>query len=475
MTEIMSNSKSVEDAFRTADLANSDTRKIYTQMIDAKFPQVKNKEQLLDELQKLTNHPDFSKLNDANKTLAKLSLLIENGVDIKTIQANYKLSKDMSDRLNDIQFTLHGDGDIDIQRQSAAALYRSGDYETFKILNDINHTKNLSVEDLAQMDDLYKRAVANGNLLVKHTNITNPNAIPKQQITIDYVDMATHKGLGPRTFNVRVLNLHDENVLNNLEKYGFEPGTTADDLRLTVHMVPDVGNIEKDILNNDNILLSASISDGENDLFAHQNAGVVLDYKQGSVGITSPDNAGTGFHKNRDGFAKHRSTEFTGPDLRFVRTQFIKKMTDAGIDFTLEDYNTLANMFKGVNLTHSQILAKAQNGMITINGKNFSAEQIEKFLQEATDDLIQLPSNRGYWQADWNFGFNELTVYNPEIKAFYVRGKSINSIPQAYLELSEKYNIPIILHGKRGAKRLYKQPASKSEQDIEWMKKALES
>lgn len=83
-------------------------------MIDAKFPQVKNKEQLLDELQKLTNHPDFSKLNDANKTLAKLSLLIENGVDIKTIQANYKLSKDMSDRLNDIQFTLHGDGDIDI-------------------------------------------------------------------------------------------------------------------------------------------------------------------------------------------------------------------------------------------------------------------------------------------------------------------------------------------------------------------------
>ena len=43
MTEIMSNSKSAEDASRTADLSNSNTKKIYIQMIDAKFPQVKNK------------------------------------------------------------------------------------------------------------------------------------------------------------------------------------------------------------------------------------------------------------------------------------------------------------------------------------------------------------------------------------------------------------------------------------------------
>ena len=287
MTEIMSNSKPAEDAFRAADLSNYYTKKIYIQMIDAKFPQVKNKEQLLDELQKLTNHPDFSKLNDANKTLAKLSLLIENGVDIKIIKANYKLSKDMSDRLNDIQFTLHGDGDIITQRQSVAALYHSGDYETFKILNDVNHTKNLSAEDLTQMDDLYKWAEENGNLLVKHTNITNPNAIPKQQITIDYLDMATHKPLGPRTFDVRVIDLHDENVLNNLEKYGFEPEITTDDL---IKVEPEV------------------LWDGR--------------------------------------------------------------------------------------------------------------------------------------------GMNEVVVYNPQVKALYVRGGNIKSIPQAYFELSEKYNIPIIVQGK---------------------------
>lgn len=454
MTEIMSNSKSVEDAFRTADLANSDTRKIYTQMIDAKFPQVKNKEQLLDELQKLTNHPDFSKLNDANKTLAKLSLLIENGVDINTIKTNYKLSKDMSDRLNDIQFTLHGDGDIEIQRQSAAVLYRSGDYETFKILNDVNHTKNLSAEDLTQMDDLYKWAEENGNLLVKHTNITNPNAIPKQQITIEYLDPATHISLGPRTFNVRVLDLHDENVLNNLEKYGFEPGTTADNLRFTVHMTHDIdiNSMESKILNNDNITLSASISDGENQLYAHR-YGIVLNYKQGSVGSTYPDNSGTGFKKDRNGFAEERIDEFRRTDkFTLVRTQFMKKMADSGIDFTLEDYNTLADMFKGVNLTHSQILAKSQNGMITINGKKCSAEQIEKFLQEATDDLIQLPAS----PFDSNRGMNEVTVYNPEVKALYVRGESIKYIPQEYLELSEKWNIPIIIHGNAEYKRIYK-------------------
>lgn len=444
MTEIMSNTKSAEDAFRAADLSNYYTKRIYTQMIGAKFPQVKNTEQLLDELQKLTNHPYFSKLNDANKTLAKLSLLIENGVDINTIQANYKLSKDMSDRLNDIQFTLHGDGNIAIQRQSAAALYRSGDYETFKILNDINHTKNLSVEDLAQMDDLYKRAVANGNLLVKHTNITNLNAIPKQQITIDYVDMATHKGLGPRTFDVRVLDLHDENVLNNLEKYGFEPGTTADDLRLTVHMVPDVGNIEKDILNNDNVTLSTTITDGKNDLFSRRHYGVVLDYKQGSVNYTNYELNPTGTEKNRNFFAMDRAK---GPnELRytFVREQFIEKMKNTGIDFTLEDYNTLADMFKDVNLTHSQILAKSQNGMITINGKKFSAEQVEKFLQEASEDLIKVEPDV-LWDGR---GMNEVVVYNPQVKALYVRGENVKYIPQEYLELSEKYNIPIIVQGK---------------------------
>lgn len=413
-------------------------------MIDAKFPQVKNTEQLLDELQKLTNHPDFSKLNDANKTLAKLSLLIENGVDIKIIKANYKLSKDMSDRLNDIQFTLHGDGDIEIQRQSAAVLYRSGDYETFKILNDVNHTKNLSAEDLTQMDDLYKWAEENGNLLVKHTNITNPNAIPKQQITIEYLDPATHISLGPRTFNVRVLDLHDENVLNNLEKYGFEPGTTADDLRLTVHMVPDVGNVEKDILNNDNVTLSTTITDGKNDLYSRRHYGVVLDYRQGSVSHTSYELHPTGLEKNRDFFAMDKAKGSDTLRYTFVREQFIEKMKNAGVHFTLEDYNTLADMFKGVNLTHSQILAKSQNGMITINGKKISAEQIEKFLQEATDDLIKVEPEVLFDGR----GMNEVVVYNPQVKALYVRGGNIKSIPQAYLELSEKYNIPIIVQGK---------------------------
>lgn len=287
------------------------------------------------------------------------------------------------------------------------------------------------------MDDLYKRAEANGNLLVKHTNITNPNAIPKQQITIDYVDMATHKGLGPRTFNVRVLDLHDENVLNNLEKYGFEPGTTADDLRLTVHMVPDVGNVEKDILNNDNVTLSTTITDGKNDLYGKRHYGVVLDYKQGSVNYTNYKLNPTGMEKNRNFFAMDRAK---GPnELRytFVREQFIEKMKNTGIDFTLEDYNTLADMFKDVNLTHSQILAKSQNGMLTINGKKISAEQVEKFLREATDDLIKVEPEV-LWEGK---GMNEVVVYNPQVKALYVRGANIKYIPQEYLELFKEASI----------------------------------
>ena len=436
---VMSNNPNFEANLKNADLNDPDVRQSFIDGIAEDFPEFAKfprKQRTLNQLQSLLNHPDYANLSDVNKTIAKLSILKDNGIEAGNLYSKAKVPASIKRRVSDIEYCL----DNNVDKKSAAALYHDGDYETFKILNDVKNQQKISAEDISIMDGYTEQARANGHLMVKHSHLTNPKQIPTKQINKN-----------GKEYNVKVVDLTDENVLSNLDQYGFEKGTTADNLKLTVHMNDDINKnprmTVRRMMGSKELNLSATITDGTNHLYGDMQIGILLDYDQGAVSYASNYAANTGFVKSKTDFAKAKLQETESSTGTFIKERFKENMKADGIEITDEDYTALSNMFKGKKMTSAQLENMSENGKITVNGKEFSTEQIQKALTQSTDDLLTM-------QADiagkkFKKGFNEINVYNPEIKALYIRdnsadGKLEDILSADLLQFAQDNNIPII-------------------------------
>ena len=436
---IMSNNAEFEANLKNADLNNPEVRQSFIDGIAEEFPEFAkfpSKQRTLNQLQSLLNHPDYANLSDVNKTIAKLSILKDNGIEAGNLYSKAKVLTSIKRRVSDIEYCL----DNNVDKKSAAALYHDGDYETFKILNDVKNQQKISAEDISIMDGYTEQARANGHLMVKHSHLTNPKQIPTKQINKN-----------GKEYNVKVVDLTDENVLSNLDQYGFEKGTTADNLKLTVHMNDDINKnprmTVRRMMGSKELNLSATITDGTNHLYGDMQIGILLDYDQGAVSYASNYAANTGFVKSKTDFAKAKLQETESSTGTFIKERFKENMKADGIEITDEDYTALSNMFKGKKMTSAQLENMSENGKITVNGKEFSTEQIQKALTQSTDDLLTMQAEIN--GKKFKKGFNEINVYNPEIKALYIRdnsadGKLEDILSADLLQFAQDNNIPII-------------------------------
>ena len=436
---IMSNNAKFEANLKNADLNNPEVRQSFIDGIAEEFPEFAKyprKQKTLSQLQALVNHPDYANLSDVNKTMAKLSILKDNGIEAGSLYSKNKVPISIKRRISDIEYCL----DNQVDKKSAAALYHDGDYETFKILNDVKNPQRISDEELSQMDGFVNQAKANGNFMVKQSHLTNPKQIPTQTISKN-----------GREYNVKVIDLTDANVMSHLDNYGFEAGTTADNLRLTVHMNDDINKSPqmtvRRMMNSKDLNLSATMTDGTNHLYGDMQIGILLDYDQGAVSYASNYAAGTGFVKDKTNFAKSKLKETESSADTFIKDRFIENMKAGGVEISDEDYVALSNMFKDKKMTAKQLENMSDNGTLTVNGKEFSTEQIQNALDKSTDDLLTMQAEIN--GKKFKKGFNEINVYNPEIKALYIRdnsadGKLEDILSDKLLQFAQDNNIPIV-------------------------------
>ncbi len=437
-TGIMSNTNAAEQALKSADLTNPDVIKNYTDMLVAEFPAIKNypkKGQFITKLQTLMNHPDYEKLSDLNKTMAKLSILKGgNIINPDDLYSKYKIPVQTKRRIEDIEYVLQGEN-----LNAAAALYHKGDIDVFNILNDV--TKKLDKTAISQVKDVVQTASAQGHMIIQQSHIVNPNKIPEMQVIKD-----------GSTFNVKVIDLTDDKVLANLEQYGFDAGTTLEDLRLTVHMNDDFNKAPRQTIGRmmntrGELNLSASMTDGTNHLYGDMQFGIVLDYDQGSVSYASNYAAGTGFGKGRKSFSsvKLGKSESLENGL-FIRERFIENMKSNGVEVSVEDYTALTTMFKDKKMTSYNFNKMFPDGKITVNGKVFTTEDVQNALSQSSSDLLTMRAQIN--GKNFKKGFNEVNIYNPEIKAIYVRDNGTSSIDQILsadlLKYAQDKKIPIV-------------------------------
>ena len=431
---IMSNIENTEKYLKNADLTNESVRESFTNILENDFPGFKfnpKSKTTLNQLQQLLNHPEYNNLSDANKTIAKLSILKDSGIDPTALQSKYKASIALKRRIEDIEYCLQGN------QKGAAALYHKGDYETFKILNDI---KTSSKTDIAAADAIKQKADSNGHIMVQQSHIINKNKIPVHQISKN-----------GNIYNVRVIDLTDKKVLANLEQYGFGSGATADNLRLTVHMNDGFNQAPQQTIgrmrNSSELNLSATLTDGKNHLYGDMQYGVVLDYDQGALSYASNYAAGTGFTKNRSSFSSDKLGESVSSADHFIRDRFIENMKKNGSEITTDDYNAISALFKDHKMTVEQMNNLFPDGTLTANGKKFKTSDIQTALEQSSNDLLTMRTE--IMGGHFKEGFNELNVYNPEIKAIYIRDNSTNGtiqdiMSEKLLKYAQDNNIPIV-------------------------------
>lgn len=427
---------SVDGSDNLLKTANLDDDKIQAEllaMLEKEIPssrRVPGRVKTLKELQTLVNNPSYAQLDEAGKRMAKIAILKSNQrLDSRALYDDLNVSIEVKRKINTFEKSM-------TSPETAAALYNDNDFAALIL---VAKSKGVDEATIAKMQEAYNKAKNNGSLLVHKTDI-NVSNIPVRQVVVD-----------GKSFNVKVVDCTDDAVFAHPELYGLPAGTTADNIRLTVHMNDGFNKAPQMTIGkmrqSEDLNLSASVTDGKNTLYDNQQVGIVLDYDMGAVSYASNYAAGTGFCKTNTDFAKAKLDLNNPSKGTFIKDQFVGHMKAQGYDISAEDYAAFSSKLSGKNDIQTELRKLAVNGQIDFNGKQIPVEQVEKVLFESTDDLMHVSYEmRGIKVEN---GFNEVNVYNPEIKAIYVRGNSaddtIESILSAdLLNYAQRRNLPII-------------------------------
>lgn len=430
---IMSSVDGSDYLLRTADLEDVKIQEELLAMLEKELPssrRVPGRVKTLKELQTLVNNPSYAQLDEAGKRMAKIAILKSNQrLDSRALYDDLNVSIEVKRKINTFEKSM-------TSPETAAALYNDNDFAALIL---VAKSKGVDEATIAKMQEAYNKAKNNGSLLVHKTDI-NVSNIPVRQVAVD-----------GKFFNVKVVDCTDDAVFAHPELYGLPAGTTADNIRLTVHMNDGFNKAPQMTIGkmrqSEDLNLSASVTDGKNTLYDNQQVGIVLDYDMGAVSYASNYAAGTGFCKTNTDFAKSKLDLNNPSKGTFIRDQFVERMKAQGYDISAEDYAAFSSKLSGKNDIQTELRKLAVNGQIDFNGKQIPVEQVEKVLFESTDDLMHVSYEmRGIKVEN---GFNEVNVYNPEIKAIYVRGNSaddtIESILSAdLLNYAQRRNLPII-------------------------------
>lgn len=433
---IMSSVEGSDFTLRNADLNNDAVQDELLAMFEKEIPstrRVPGRVKTLKELQSLVNSPAYAQMDDAHKQLAKLTILKSNPrIDHYALYDDLNIPIETKRKINTFKSGIADSG----SPSTAAGLYKEGDIET---LVSIARAKGVDETKITQMQEAYRKAQANGSLLVYKTDIDTTN-IPARDVVKD-----------GKTYKLKVVDCTDPATFEHPELSGLPAGTTADNMRVTVHMNDGFNESPQTTIGkmrqSQDLNLSASVTDGKNTLYDNQQIGIVLDYDMGAVSYASNYAAGTGFCKTNADFANAKLKLNESSKGTFIRERFVNRMKEQGFEISAEDYAAFSSKLAGRKNVSKELHALAKNGTIDFNGKKLPLEQVEKAYLQSTDDLMHVSYEmRGIEVSN---GFNEVNVFNPEIKAIYVRANSADAtieslLSRDLLEYIQKRNLPIV-------------------------------
>ena len=407
---------------------------------------------------------DYQKLDDESKTVLKFSILLhdigkkESIVDkmhyetsakfAVSILDRYKLPARVKSRIIETIYNHHWFEQYNKNEISADvvnAMFRdpkslqigmimakadlagvSGDFH-FRI------TKTHNIEDFNEFFDKKKNEL----LIQQNVRYKNSNMVIDTKFTETSKRKFPTKTVNVKgnNYDVKVLNLTDETLPDDLFGFGFAKGTTRQNTRFLAHFNDRIKGLKVFMAlssspTTESVQSLSMISLGNSRAYRNQTYGVITDVDMANVAQASNTNIGSGYKKNLRNFAKDLFSFWQVNT--YVRDNFINELDKAGINLTTEEYAQLSK--KIIDIQYSSQIVRD----IKIGDKLIPAKLLRNALNASRDKLFEGSSH------------SEIVAINPRVKALVARVSSIEECDQDFLELATENNLPIVLIGHNG-------------------------
>ena len=243
------------------------------------------------------------------------------------------------------------------------------------------------------------------------------------------VPIVQHKGKEYRVINFTLL---DKNA--DLSQFGFERGTTADNLRMFVHTVSgyELNKLESAYHlsdpHNQGLLCASYVSVENHPTYCNNKFGVSLVSENVNIANADTVNQGSGCGKSFSEF----SQILTNNRRRNFISDSIKETLSLSNSEYSELYSTIQK-YKSANWL-------GQVKTIKVGDRVFSGKEIKDAIIKAGDLMM---SNGGSVSRH-----NEANLYNPKTNAVIAKVNSMDEMPDELLDFAQRHNLPIYILGE---------------------------
>ncbi len=401
---------------------------------------------ILTVLQQAMSNPNYQNLSNQDKFCLKLATIMHdisksegivdgNHPDIaaryaRDILNKFNLSNEVKDRVCELIKNHHwlaqyNTGAIDAS-QVAAQFRRAGDLTIAQIMAEAdlkgvkidgsfydNYSSALSVENQAPIENRLNRINSTGQMFLTN-KVINRNMLP----TVEYNGQ-----------EYKVIDLTSLSKDFDLSQFGFEGGTTPENLRLFIHAPRDASGLECAYLlrdsNNKGLLSASYISLENNNFFNDCTFALSIEAENVNVVDAASSNISSGYLKTQNNYGF-----FLGNiEFRSLVSDTIKKE----LELSDSEYSQLYSIIQKYKYTSQ--FDNIQE--IKVADKTFTGLQIKQAILNADELLIT--KHRSL--------HNEVVLNAPKANAVVAKFNKLEDLPQELLAFAQEHNLPIYLLG----------------------------
>lgn len=401
-------------------------------------------------LKNVISHPEYKNLPDTDKFCLKFVVILhdiaksegvidEEHPENSALYANdildkYNLTNETKNRIFEFIQNHHWLKDYNTNMLSPAEVAT-----IFRRTNDLKMARIFAQADLKGVNERfynrYKSALDDEHQRPISEALTKINEEGQMFLANSIIDKSKVPVIKHHGNKYRVINFAKMSPKTNLAKYGFEPNTTVENLRLLIHTVSEVCMSQS--LENVSMLgkstyqgfLSTSfVSPNIKQTYCDYKFGVALSAQNANIANASNHNQGSGNEKDFYNFMNIMTKSDPTYQYRYEIPYLIAKK----LGLNKAQYSELFSQIQ--KYKHPSQLDNIPP--ITIGNKTYSGSQIKKVIMSTNNTIIQ------------PYCYNEVNVYTPQINAVVAKVKSLNEIPKELLTFANEHDLPIFLLGK---------------------------
>lgn len=367
----------------------------------------------------LTNSPEFEKLSNSDKTVAK-TVQILNSVetgdtvkDITTLVNNLSLPKDTKNRI--LNLVVNKNLLNDLANSKADLDYAAAVLRDKRDLNIAFGLAENKVSDKTALNTLYKKLVEK----VDKNIATQGSPVMQTFITPDRFKTDEKTGV-----QYARSNENDVFLVHSVSDFSDSPAEK------------NIASLLKSLDNpSEKNYLSTSLITEKSEVFANTSAYGIIVKNRGKNTINAGIGQTSGYNHTFESFARELNNNAVSEDSVLVKQYFKDSLEQSGVKLTDSEYVKLLE-----TINNKQYFSQLTQD-VDIDGKIIKADVLRNAAESANKKLAdKILYGEG--------GNNEVTSLVDGVEAIYARVDDISEVKPEIMQLAKENNLKVILLGK---------------------------